>query len=83
MTTEQLNKLTADIANETTVVKSATILMSGLTAAVKDAKAKQDAGDATAIDTLIATLEANSNDLSAAVVANTLPADTTSDTSAG
>lgn len=69
---KQLDTLTADVAQETTVVKSAVTLIGNLKTELDAAIAAQANGDdGAALAALSTTLEGSATDLAAAIAANT------------
>ena len=66
-----LSALTAEVGRNRTVDGSAAALIRGITQRIQDAIAADDLGDATAINALVADLQASTDDLSAAVSENT------------
>ncbi len=67
----ELDTLKSEVAENTSVVGSAVVLLNNLSQMLKDAIAS---GDPAELAALAATLDSNSNALAAAVAANTLPA---------
>ncbi len=68
-----LSALEAAVANNNTVDASAIAVIEGITQQIRDAIAADDLGDAEAINALVASLEASTTSLAAAVSANTTP----------
>lgn len=68
-----LSGLEAAVANNNTVDASAIAVIEGITQQIKDAIAADDLGDSEAINALVASLEASTTSLAAAVSANTEP----------
>jgi hypothetical protein len=68
---QDLTQLTADVANDTTVEKSAVTLLQGLKARLDAAIAADQSGDPQQLAALSRQLEASTADLAAAITANT------------
>jgi len=68
-----LSALEAAVANNNTVDASAIAVIEGITQQIRDAIAADDLGDSEAINALVASLEASTTSLAAAVSANTTP----------
>ena len=67
----QLDALTAQVTQNTTVEASAVTLINGIAAQISSAVAAAQAGDATALATLATELQTSATALAAAVAANT------------
>ncbi len=70
---DQLDKLTAEVANNTSVEQSAVALLKNLKTELDAAIASAPTDDGAALQALSDTLGANDADLAAAVLANTPP----------
>lgn len=67
----ELQGLKDQVAAESTVIASAVVLLNGISARIDAAIAAAEAGDATALAELSASVKADTDSLSAAVAANT------------